>query len=68
MKGPIIKSLPEMIAELDEETRRTEEWRKARGIPKGSYQASSHILSDFYRPLRRGLDLTFPKGGRDDDY
>lgn len=46
----IIKPLAEMIADLDEETRKTEEWRKAQGLPKGSYEkASLRILDDFHR-------------------
>lgn len=40
MEKPMIRPLSEMIAELDEEARRTEAWRKAQGIPKSTYQMS----------------------------
>ena len=58
MKGPRIKPLSEMIAELDEEVRQSEEWRKAQGIPKSAY--------DIKKVFNRVFAVIDGRGARDE--
>lgn len=48
IKRPAIKPLAELIAELEEEVRRLEKWRKAQGIAKGAPRLSLPLITKLF--------------------